>query len=103
MLRGFSGVVMLVLVAGLMWHCGGERVMMEVDEQVGQPLSKLAVQNNASGAVVVASVRRDDAPVSGAMVEFARSIAGQVAEYAWSGMTDEDGRVRLEIAGDATG
>ena len=103
MLRGFSGVVVLVLVAGLMWHCGGERVMMEVDEQVGQPLSKLAVENNASGAVVVASVQQDDAPVSDAMVEFARSVAGQVAEYAWSGMTDEDGRARLEIAGDATG
>ena len=103
MLRGFSGVAVLVLVAGLMWHCGGERVMMEVEDQVGQPLSKLAVQDNASGAVVVAYVRQDDAPVSGAMVEFARSVAGQVAEYAWSGMTDDDGRVRLEIAGDATG
>ena len=103
MLRGFSGVVVMVLVAGLMWHCGGERVMMEVEDQVGQPLSKLAVQDNASGAVVVAYVRQDDAPVSGAMVEFARSVAGQVAEYAWSGMTDDDGRARLEIAGDATG
>lgn len=103
MLRGFGSVVVLGVIAGMMWHCGGERVMMEVDEQVGQPLSKLAVQDNASGAVVVASVRRDDAPVSGAMVAFARSIAGQVAEYAWSGMTDEDGRARLEIAGDATG
>ena len=103
MMKGFGSVVVLVLVAGLMWHCGGERVMMEVDEQVGQPLSKLAVQDHASGAVVVASVRRDDAPISGAMVEFARSVAGQAAEYAWSGMTDEDGRVRLEIAGDATG
>ncbi len=98
-----GSVVALVLVAGLMWHCGGERVMVEVDEQVGQPLSKLAVQDNASGAVVVASVRQDDAPVSGAMVAFARSVAGQVAEYAWSGMTDEDGRVRLEIAGNTTG
>ena len=103
MLRGFSGVVVMVLAAGLMWHCGGERVMMEVEDQVGQPLSKLAVQDNASGAVVVAYVRQDDAPVSGAMVEFARSVAGQVAEYAWSGMTDDDGRARLEIAGDATG
>ena len=103
MLRGFGSVVALVLVAGLMWHCGGERVMIEVNEQVGQPLSKLAVQDHASGAVVVASVLQDDAPVSGAMVEFARSIAGQVAEYAWSGMTDEEGRARLEIAGDATG
>jgi len=103
MFRRFGSVFVLVLVAGLMWHCGGERVMMEVDEQVGQPLSKLAVQNNASGAVVVASVQQDDGPVSGAMVEFARSIAGQVAEYAWSGMTDEEGWVRLEIVGDATG
>ena len=103
MLRGFGSVVVLGVIAGMMWHCGGERVMMEVDEQVGQPLSKLAVQNNASGAMVVASVRRDDAPVSGAMVEFARSIAGQAAAYAWSGMTDEEGRARLEIAGDATG
>ncbi len=103
MLRGFGNVVVMVLSAGMMWHCGGERVMMEVDEQVGQPLSKLAVQDNASGAVVVASVHEDDAPISGAMVEFARSIAGQAAEYAWSEMTDEEGRVRLEIAGDATG
>ncbi|MDE2830222.1 MAG: hypothetical protein OXN20_08910, partial [Gemmatimonadota bacterium] len=103
MFRRFGSVFVLILVAGLMWHCGDERVMMAVDEQVEQPLSKLAVQDNASGAVVVASVRRDDAPVSGAMVEFARSIAGQAAEYAWSGMTDEEGRARLEIAGDATG
>ena len=103
MSRRFGGVVVMVIIAGMMWHCGGERVMMEVDEQVGQPLSKLAVRDNASGTVVVASVQQDDAPLSGAMVEFARSIAGQVAEYAWSGMTDEDGRARLEIAGDATG
>ena len=103
MSRGFGGVVVMVIIAGMMWHCGGERVMMEVDEQVGQPLSKLTVQDNASGTVVVASVQQDDAPLSGAMVEFARSVAGQVAEYAWSGMTDEDGRARLEIAGDATG
>ena len=103
MLRGFGSVVVLVIIAGMMWHCGGERVMMEVDEQVGQPLSKLAVQDNASGAVVVASVHQEDAPISGAMVEFARSVAGLAAEYAWSGMTDEDGRARLEIAGDATG
>ena len=102
-MRGFGSAAALVLVAGLMWHCGGERVMMEADEQVGQPLSKLAVQDHTSGAVVVASVQQDDAPVSGAMVEFARSVAGQAAVYAWSGMTDEEGRARLEIAGDATG
>ena len=103
MFRRFSSVVVMVIIAGMMWHCGGERVMMEVDEQVGQPLSKLAVQDNASGAVVVASVHQEDAPISGAMVAFARSVAGLATEYAWSGMTDEEGRVRLEIVGDATG
>ena len=36
-MRGFGSAAALVLVAGLMWHCGGERVMMEADEQVGQP------------------------------------------------------------------
>ncbi len=30
MLRGIRGMVVLTLAAGLMWHCGGERVMMGV-------------------------------------------------------------------------
>ena len=93
MLRGIRGMVVLVLAAGLMWHCGGERVMMEVEDQVGQPLSKLAVQGNASGAVVVAYVRQDEAPVSGAMVEFARSVAGQAAArlLVLTGLVNADG------------
>ena len=35
MFRRFGSVFVLILVAGLMWHCGDERVMMAVDEQVG--------------------------------------------------------------------
>ena len=35
---------------------------------------------------------------------FSRSIAGQVADYQWSGVTDENGRARVEIVSDdATG
>ena len=108
MLRDFFHVIVVMLGVGLMWGCGGERVMqsqmVEGEEQVGRPLSKLAVQTDASQAVVVATVLRDGAPVIGAKVEFSRSIAGQVADYQWSGVTDENGRARVDIvSGDATG
>ncbi len=104
MLRGFF----CVFAIGMMWGCGGEQVMqsqvVKGEEQVGRPLSKLAVQTSASPAVVVATVLRDSAPVIWAKVEFSRSIAGQVADYQWSGATDENGRARVEIAsGDVTG
>ena len=88
----------LVCAMGLMWGCGGEKMMqsqmVEGEEQVGRPLSKLAVQTNAS---VVATVLRDDTPVIGSKVEFARSIAGQVADYQWSEVTDANGQVRVEL------
>lgn len=97
---------MMVLMLALLWGCGGERVMQSGEQdQVGRPLGKVAVeQSTASQAVVVATLRRDDRPVTGATVEFSRSIAGQAAVYQWSGMTDEEGQVRVEIAsGDVTG
>lgn len=99
-------IVMVSLAAGLMWGCGGERGMesSEGEEQIGRPLSKMAVAGGGmSQATVVATVSQDDAPVAGVMVEFARSIAGQVPDYQWSGMTDDMGRVTLEISGQATG
>ena len=56
MLRGFF----CLLVMGMLWGCGGEQVMqsqmVEEEEQAGRPLSKLAVQANASQAVAVATV-----------------------------------------------
>ena len=95
MLRGFCRVIVLVFAMGMVWGCGGERVtqsqMVEGEEEVGRPLSKLAVQTSASHAVVVATVLRDDAPVIWAKVAFSRSIAGQAADYQWSGVTDESG------------
>lgn len=103
MLRGFF----CVFAMGLVWGCGEQVMqsqMVEGGEQVGRPLSKLAVQTSASHAVVAATVLRDGAPVIWAKVEFSRSIAGQVADYQWSGVTDENGRARVEItSGDVTG
>ena len=78
MLRGFFRVIVLVFALGMVWGCGGERVMqsqtVEGEEEVGRSLSKLAVQTDASQAVVVATVLRDGAPVIGAKVAFSRSI-----------------------------
>ena len=100
MLSRIRSVMMVILATGLMWGCGGERGMESsgVDEQIGRPLSKMAVADGGmSQAMVVATVSQDDAPVAGAMVEFARSIAGQAPDYQWSGMTDDMGRVTVEL------
>ena len=95
-MRNIFGAIMLALAVGMMWGCGGERVMESqmAEEQVGRPLSKLAVQMDAS---VTATVLRDGAPVIWAKVEFARSVAGQVADYQWSDTTDEKGQARVEL------
>ena len=62
------------------------------------------MQTSASPAVVVATVLRDGAPVIWAKVAFSRSVAGLAADYQWSGVTDENGRARVEItSGDVTG
>lgn len=105
MLNRIRSIMMVALAAGIMWGCGGERGMesFEAEEQIGRPLSKIAVADDMSQATVVATVSQDDAPVAGAMVEFARSIAGQVPDYQWSGMTDDMGRVTVEISGQVSG
>ena len=97
MLQNIRIIIAITLAAGIIWNCGGERVTQSeigTDEQIGRPLSKLAAQQTA---VVIVTVQQDDAPVSGAKVEFARSIAGQKADYQWSDMTDENGQTRIEI------
>ena len=98
MLQNIRIIIAIALAAGIIWNCGGERVTQSeigTEEQIGRPLSKLAAQQNTS--VVIATVQQDDAPVSGAKVEFARSIAGQKADYQWSNTTDENGQARIEI------
>ncbi len=100
MFNRIRNVMVVVLAAGFMWGCGGERGMesSEVEEQIGRPLSKIAVAGGGmSQAMVVATVSQDDAPVAGVMVEFARSVAGQVPDYQWSGMTDDMGQARMEL------
>ena len=94
-------ILVLTLAAGLMWHCGGERVTQSQTETNGPPLGKLAAHGHASqAAVVMVHLSRDGAAMSGASVEFSRAIAGRAASYQWSGMTDENGRARVEIAAD---
>ena len=89
----------IALVAGVMWSCGGDRVTQSqvAEEQVGRPLSKLAVAGHS--LVVVARVHEAETPVSGVMVEFSRSVAGQSASYDWSGMTDDAGQAQVTITG----
>ena len=100
MSRCIRSTVAVALAASLMWSCGGERVTTSqvADEQVGQPLSKLAAAGHMAQAVVMATLRQNDAPVSGAMIELSRSIAGQIPDYAWSATTDDNGQARVEIA-----
>ena len=98
MLQNIRIIIAIALAAGIIWNCGNERVTQSeigTEEQIGRPLSKLVAQQNTS--VVIATVQQDDAPVSGAKVEFARSIAGQKADYQWSNTTDENGQARIEI------
>ena len=107
-------VFALALAGGMMWNCGGDRVTMsQVPEaglpapdarqaggQVGRPLGKLAVNRDLTRAVVLVTVRRDEAPVSGATVELSRSVSGRAADYQWSGTTDARGRARVSIGSD---
>ena len=100
MLCRIRSILVLTLAAGLMWHCGGERVTQSQPETTGPPLGKLTARGHASQAVVRVNLSQDGAPVSGAKVEFSRAIAGRAASYQWSGMTDENGQARVEIAAD---
>ncbi len=101
MLNHIRSIAIIALAAGLMWNCGGERLTQSevgTEEQVGRPLSKLAIAHHKAQAVVMVNLYRDGAPVSGVAVEFSRSIAGQVPAYEWSGTTDEKGQTLVEIA-----
>ena len=101
MLNHIRSIIVIALTAGLMWNCGGERVTQPevgTEEQIGRPLSKSAVAHHKAQAVVTVNLYRDVAPVSGATVEFSRSIAGQAPDYQWSGTTDEKGQTLVEIA-----
>ena len=100
MLKHIRSIFFIALAAGLMWNCGGERVTQSevgTDEQVARPLSKLVAHEDAVQATIGVTVHRDGAPVSGATIEFSRSIAGQAPNYQWSGMTNDNGQTWVEI------
>lgn len=101
MLRHIRNVIVIVLAAGLMWNCGGERVTQSevgTEEQVARPLSKLAVAHHTAPAMVMVTLHSDGTPVNGATVAFSRSIAGQAPNYQWSGMTNDSGQTLVKIA-----
>lgn len=104
MFSNFRGALIIALIAGVAWSCGGERPTTsrhpEAEDTVGPAAGKLAADGNMTQASVIVRVRRDQAPLSGVTVEFARSVSGRAADYEWSGTTDEDGRARVEIGGD---
>ena len=47
--------------------------------------------------VVVATVTLEGQPVAGVELALSRSISGREADYAWSGTTDADGQVEIEV------
>ncbi|MCY3766721.1 MAG: ABC transporter substrate-binding protein [Gemmatimonadetes bacterium] len=104
MSTGVRGLLLFALVAAATLGCGDERLtnsqVLEADHQTGQPLGKLAGSGEFQAALVVARVMQDENPVNGVTVEFARSVSGRAARYEWSGTTDEDGQMRVEIGGD---
>ncbi|MDE2998776.1 MAG: ABC transporter substrate-binding protein [Gemmatimonadota bacterium] len=91
-----------VVSASLTLGCGRERLTTsqapEAGDRFGQPAGKLAL-NGMMRAVVVATVSDGDAPVSGATVEFSRSVSGQPASFEWSGSTNVRGQAYVDIAG----
>ena len=101
-------IVVVAFATCMIWSCGGERVMQsqepETGGQVAQPLGKLAGRPDARPAVVTVTLTRDGAPVTGASLEFARSISGRAADYTEfavpSTSTDENGQEELKLSGD---
>ena len=102
MVRRVRCASVFALCAGLTWGCGGERLttshVPESGESIGQPAGKLAL-NGMTRAVVVASVMDGGTAVSGATVQFARSVSGRAVEFKWSGTTNVRGQAYVEIAG----
>ena len=100
MLNHICIIVFIALASGLMWNCGGERLTQSevgTEEQIGRPLGKLVAHVDAVQATVRATVHQEGAPISGATLEFSRSVAGQAPDYHWSGTTNDHGHAWVEI------
>ena len=94
--------LVLSLLAGLIWNCGGERLTRsqtpEAADSAARPLGKLAL-DGMTRAVVVASVRDGGMPLDGVSVEFSRSVSGRSVDFEWSGTTNARGQAYVEIGG----
>ena len=101
MIKSIRYVFVLAVSAGLTWGCGGDRMTPsqapEAEEQIGQPLGKLAASGSMTPAAVLASVQQDGTPLNGVTVAFARSVSGRRANYESSGATDANGLAHVEI------
>jgi len=62
--------------------------------------SSVGIGGPRNHAQVVASVLQDGAVVAGATVELTRSAAGRASAFNWSGTTDANGRVTIDVTVD---
>lgn len=103
MFNSIRGALVFALITGVSWSCGGDRLttsqLPEAEDDVGRGAGKLAADGSMTQASVIVRVRQGQASLSGVTVEFARSVSGRAADFAWSGETDARGRARVEIAG----
>ena len=72
----------------------GDRVIT-LDFIVGSGFYGSAAEVSATGPRTKVEVTVSGAAVEGLTVEFARSISGRLPDYAWSAVTDADGRASL--------
>ncbi len=103
MFSKFRSSLVFTLITSVSWSCGSESVttsqLQEAEDAVAPAMGKLALDGNMTQTFVIVRVRQGQAPLSGVTVEFARSVSGRAADYAWSGETDARGRARVKIAG----
>jgi len=59
--------------------------------------SSVRISGPRNQAIVVATLSQNGAVLPGATVELSRSIAGRRSAYNWSGTTDDNGRVMIDI------
>ena len=92
----------LLVAAG----CGGNPtsgVGPDGDQALTKPASLAKITRRARnlGTRLLATVTQDGEPVEGVELAFSRSISGILADYEWSGTTDADGKVQIDIIVDA--
>ena len=95
-LRAVIPAIASIGVAFIMIGCGSDKGMssMGSEDSMTAPAAKLASEPTATVAAIVTG---NGAPVTGASVAFSRSISGRVTDYRWSGTTDSNGRVEIDI------